>query len=571
MHSTANEERLLIEYLWCQFTHVKFSRRWVTKVNKLKIDTKLSNSKHSKLFVLGPLRFLDDPWWSFIASWQSQCPEYQWGKQLACCNESFKWYHFCLLLLASLPRLTMYLQIIFGRNGNDVHTKSIEPKFPPTKPGPSPEVERKQICLVEKSTWDPGILCGMFPYHEIWKGKGTQKASRLTHHLFTAILPFWLLKDPDIYCNTWFIFFNLVLLPCWPSASALAVSPSRLHCAQGTGQIVPVVLRYPAQALGAPIGDRSATKWDQLSRDQGSPWVTRNGKRLKQLLENIQTLLEVAEMSWRNIFNLESTKRLEVSTLSKRTPTYPWSRPQASPKPKWKEFLHKLLVGGLWYVQGVCWGSLRPYQHKPRVCCVQNTNSILPFETHSHRIFCLLHSTSETSSCWMQVAGQKSMKIICVLYRVHLGTIFNLLVQFSFEDESQFHMLSTPYAIYSTMFANLASKAFIVAVHMNWWIPKKMQKSWGNHIGQLSSKEEDDNKVGLLYISVHLLQKVFPRTACFNSECLEASSHISCGTSAFRCTCQCIHARFAECWTHGDLGMERIWPPSAWQIQHLWS
>jgi len=154
-------------------------------------------------------------------------------------------------------------------------------------------------------------------------------------------------------------------------------------------------------------------------------------------------------MSWRDIFNLESTKRLEVSTLSKRTPTYPWSRPQASPKPKWKEFLHKLLVGGLWYVQGVCWGSLRPYQHKPRVCCVQNTNSILPFETHSHRIFCLLHSTSETSSCWMQVAGQKSMKIICVLYRVHL-------VQFSIFWSSfllrmrvnsicyLLHMLSTP-------------------------------------------------------------------------------------------------------------------------------
>ena len=44
---------------------------------------------------------------------------------------------------------------------------------------------------------------------------------------------------------------------------------------------------------------------------------------------------------------------------SKRTPTYPWSIPQASPKPKMKGIpKHKLLVGGLGYAPGVCWKIL---------------------------------------------------------------------------------------------------------------------------------------------------------------------------------------------------------------------
>ena len=52
---------------------------------------------------------------------------------VTCCNESFNWYHVCFLpnpsqLLASLPH-DVPACIIFGRNGNDMHTKSIEPKF----------------------------------------------------------------------------------------------------------------------------------------------------------------------------------------------------------------------------------------------------------------------------------------------------------------------------------------------------------------------------------------------------------------------------------------------------------
>lgn len=42
---------------------------------------------------------------------------------------------------------------------------------------------------------------------------------------------------------------------------------------------------------------------------------------------------------------------------SKRISTYPWSIPQTSPNPKWKELLHKLLVG----IQAVFQGSVRKF------------------------------------------------------------------------------------------------------------------------------------------------------------------------------------------------------------------
>ena len=44
---------------------------------------------------------------------------------------------------------------------------------------------------------------------------------------------------------------------------------------------------------------------------------------------------------------------------SKRTSTYPWSIPQTSPNPKWKELLHKLLVGDPGCVPGICSKILR--------------------------------------------------------------------------------------------------------------------------------------------------------------------------------------------------------------------
>ncbi len=44
--------------------------------------------------------------------------------------------------------------------------------------------------------------------------------------------------------------------------------------------------------------------------------------------------------------------------LSKRTPTCPCSYLRHPQTPKWKEFLHKLLVEGLGYVPGVCWKIL---------------------------------------------------------------------------------------------------------------------------------------------------------------------------------------------------------------------
>ena len=40
----------------------------------------------------------------------------------------------------------------------------------------------------------------------------------------------------------------------------------------------------------------------------------------------------------------------------------PGAYPRHPPTPKWKEFLHKLLVGGLGYAPGVCWKALRKLQ-----------------------------------------------------------------------------------------------------------------------------------------------------------------------------------------------------------------
>ena len=50
---------------------------------------------------------------------------------------------------------------------------------------------------------------------------------------------------------------------------------------------------------------------------------------------------------------------LAAKLYSKGTPTYPCFAYLRLPQtPKWKEFLHKLLVGGLGYVSGVCWKVL---------------------------------------------------------------------------------------------------------------------------------------------------------------------------------------------------------------------
>ncbi len=57
---------------------------------------------------------------------------------------------------------------------------------------------------------------------------------------------------------------------------------------------------------------------------------------------------------------------------------------------------------------------------------------------------------------------------------------------------------SIPYGIYSTMFTNLASKAFIIALHIIWWIPTRC-KNLRKSRRKAEFKEEDDNKVGLLY------------------------------------------------------------------------
>lgn len=79
------------------------------------------------------------------------------------------------------------------------------------KPSRSQESSASRYPQVEKSTWD---TVRDIPLPMKYENGKVQRKPQGQHHLFTAILPFWLLKDPDIYCNTFFIFFNLVLLPC---------------------------------------------------------------------------------------------------------------------------------------------------------------------------------------------------------------------------------------------------------------------------------------------------------------------------------------------------------------------
>ena len=53
----------------------------------------------------------------------------------------------------------------------------------------------------------------------------------------------------------------------------------------------------------------------------------------------------------------------------------PGAYPRLPQTPKWKEFLHKLLVGGLGYVPGVCWKILRKLQTS------SNTAPYGPYDT----------------------------------------------------------------------------------------------------------------------------------------------------------------------------------------------
>ena len=67
---------------------------------------------------------------------------------------------------------------------------------------------------------------------------------------------------------------------------------------------------------------------------------------------------ECSSRPW-NPWSNRKTQNPSTMQNSKRTPTYPWSIPQAPQTPKWKEILHKPLVGGLGYVPGVCCRILR--------------------------------------------------------------------------------------------------------------------------------------------------------------------------------------------------------------------
>ena len=62
-------------------------------------------------------------------------------------------------------------------------------------------------------------------------------------------------------------------------------------------------------------------------------------------------------LGWQLLVSVGKSKQ---SKGNQGNPTYPWvAYPRHPQTPKWKEFLHKLLVGGMGYAPGVCWKVLR--------------------------------------------------------------------------------------------------------------------------------------------------------------------------------------------------------------------
>ena len=95
----------------------------------------------------------------------------------------------------------------------------------------------------------------------------------------------------------------------------------------------------------------SKKKFPGLQRNKHA--MNMNGNKQYQLIWKLLLIGGDSE-------GLEGPKGFQENHVSKRTPTYPWvAYPRHPQTPKWKEFLHKLLVGNLGYVPGVCWNILR--------------------------------------------------------------------------------------------------------------------------------------------------------------------------------------------------------------------
>ncbi len=163
--------------------------------------------------------FFDDPWGSFIESWPSGCPEYQWSNLLQWILQLVP----CLFSAKSFP-----IACFPSSRCTCLYYLWTERKWYAHK------VYRTEICY-----------------------SGRTRPAILDYIICEGLCAFaWRIVDPWRYLFGPRISLSSISLKYW-----VMYRPSRLHCAQGTRQIVPLVLRYPAQALGAPIGDRSAELW----------------------------------------------------------------------------------------------------------------------------------------------------------------------------------------------------------------------------------------------------------------------------------------------------------------------
>ena len=80
----------------------------------------------------------------------------------------------------------------------------------------------------------------------------------------------------------------------------------------------------------------------------------------------------------------------------------PGAYPRPPQNPKWKEFLHKLLVLGLGYVPGVCWKILREDQRQ--LCCIETPAASSPI-------------SAPTSEDILETTWPQEMVIFTVFFR----------------------------------------------------------------------------------------------------------------------------------------------------------
>ena len=102
-------------------------------------------------------------------------------------------------------------------------------------------------------------------------------------------------------------------------------------------------------------------------------------------------------------FNVQSLRKIQHT---------PGAYPRHPQSPKWKEFLHKLLVGGLGYDPGVCWKILRQshacYFYNLLLDALRQTNPFTEKNCQSLDAHCTTLSSLTTHVIWIIYSSTKT-------------------------------------------------------------------------------------------------------------------------------------------------------------------